>query len=156
MLSDVVIPLFDIRQEDQVGAYESALDLLAEATPQVDVMVPGHGAVAKGPEIAARLAADRAYIDALRERMPDLEYLSLIGTRVSDAGLAHISHLKKLKTIYLDDSPNQETNVTDGGLVYLGNLKNLRLLTFGRKVTSTGVESLRKALPKTTILTFRP
>ena len=29
-------------------------------------MVPGHGAVAEGPEVAARLAADRAYIDALR------------------------------------------------------------------------------------------
>jgi glyoxylase-like metal-dependent hydrolase (beta-lactamase superfamily II) len=83
MLSDVVIPLFDFRQEDQVDAYESALDLLAEATPQVDVMVPGHGAVAKGPEIAARLAADRAYIDALRQgedppdpRLEDADWLS--------------------------------------------------------------------------------
>ncbi|HWH20063.1 MAG TPA: MBL fold metallo-hydrolase, partial [Solirubrobacterales bacterium] len=66
MLSDVVIPLFDFRQEDQVGAYESALDQLAEAVTEVDVVVPGHGAVAKGREIAARLAADRAYIDALR------------------------------------------------------------------------------------------
>jgi hypothetical protein len=26
----------------------------------------GHGAVAEGPEVAARLAADHAYIDALR------------------------------------------------------------------------------------------
>ena len=33
---------------------------------QVDVAVPGHGAVAEGPEVAARIAADRAYIDALR------------------------------------------------------------------------------------------
>src|SRR6266568_645166 len=41
MLSDVLIPLFDPRR-------------------------PGHGAVAEGPEVAARLAADRAYIDALR------------------------------------------------------------------------------------------
>jgi hypothetical protein len=66
-----------------VGAYESALDLLAEATPQVDFMVPGHGSVAKGPEIAARLAADRAYIDALRQgedppdpRLEDADWLS--------------------------------------------------------------------------------
>src|SRR5437016_5402216 len=29
-------------------------------------LVPGHGAVAEGPEVAARLAADHAYIDALR------------------------------------------------------------------------------------------
>ncbi len=38
----------------------------ADAARQVDVVVPGHGAVAQRPEVAARLAADRAYIDALR------------------------------------------------------------------------------------------
>jgi glyoxylase-like metal-dependent hydrolase (beta-lactamase superfamily II) len=66
MLSDILIPLFDSLQDDQVGAYETALDRLAEAAEHVDVMVPGHGAVAKGPDVAARLDADRAYIDALR------------------------------------------------------------------------------------------
>jgi len=65
MLSDVLIPLFD-RRPDQVGAYETALDRLGEAARHVDVLVPGHGAVAEGPEVAARLAADRAYIDAVR------------------------------------------------------------------------------------------
>jgi hypothetical protein len=49
-----------------MGAYESALDRLAEAAGHVDVQIPGHGAVAEGPEVAARLAADHAYIDALR------------------------------------------------------------------------------------------
>jgi glyoxylase-like metal-dependent hydrolase (beta-lactamase superfamily II) len=66
MLSDVLIPLLDPRRPDQVGVYASALDRLAEATRHVDVVVPGHGAVAKGPEVAARIDADRAYIDALR------------------------------------------------------------------------------------------
>jgi glyoxylase-like metal-dependent hydrolase (beta-lactamase superfamily II) len=66
MLSDVLIPLFDSQQEDQIGAYETALDRLAEVIDRVDVAVPGHGAVAEGPEIAARLAADRAYVEALR------------------------------------------------------------------------------------------
>jgi glyoxylase-like metal-dependent hydrolase (beta-lactamase superfamily II) len=66
MLSDVLIPLFDPGQDDQVGAYETALDRLGEAARHVDVVVPGHGAVAEGPEAAARLAADRAYIDSLR------------------------------------------------------------------------------------------
>jgi glyoxylase-like metal-dependent hydrolase (beta-lactamase superfamily II) len=66
MLSDVLIPLFDPRQSDQLSAYETALDRLAEAAGHVDVVVPGHGAVAKGPEVPARLSADRAYIDALR------------------------------------------------------------------------------------------
>jgi hypothetical protein len=49
-----------------VGAYETALDRLGEAARHVDVLVPGHGTVAEGPEVAARLAADHAYIDALR------------------------------------------------------------------------------------------
>jgi glyoxylase-like metal-dependent hydrolase (beta-lactamase superfamily II) len=66
MLSDVLIPLLDARRPDQVGAYETALDRLDEAARHVDVLVPGHGAVAEGPEVAARLAADHAYIDALR------------------------------------------------------------------------------------------
>jgi glyoxylase-like metal-dependent hydrolase (beta-lactamase superfamily II) len=66
MLSDVLIPLLDPRRPDQVGAYEAALDRLGEAARHVDVLVPGHGAVAEGPEVAARFAADHAYIDALR------------------------------------------------------------------------------------------
>src|SRR3954471_17040883 len=66
MLSDVLIPLFDPRQDDQVTAYETALDRLDEAAGHVDVVIPGHGAVAEGREVAARLAADRAYVDALR------------------------------------------------------------------------------------------
>ncbi len=66
MLSDVLIPILDAGQPDQVSAYETALDRLGEAARHVDVLVSGHGAVARGPEVAARLTADRAYVDALR------------------------------------------------------------------------------------------
>jgi glyoxylase-like metal-dependent hydrolase (beta-lactamase superfamily II) len=66
MLSDVLIPLLDPRRPGQVDAYETALDRLGEAARQVDVVVPGHGTVAEGAEVEARLAADHAYIDALR------------------------------------------------------------------------------------------
>jgi hypothetical protein len=60
-----------VRQSEWVWSnaivvHETALDRLGEAARHVDVVVPGHGAVAEGPEVAARLAADRAYIDALR------------------------------------------------------------------------------------------
>ncbi|WP_371674681.1 MBL fold metallo-hydrolase [Streptomyces sp. NBC_00289] len=68
MLSDVLIPLFDFRQDDQVGAYAAALARLGEVAGQVDVVVPGHGAVAEGPEVAARLAADHAYIEGAPAR----------------------------------------------------------------------------------------
>ena len=73
MLSDVLIPLLDPRRPGQVDAYEAALDRLGEAAQQVDVLVPGHGAVAEGPEVAARLAADRAYIDALRREVEPVD-----------------------------------------------------------------------------------
>jgi glyoxylase-like metal-dependent hydrolase (beta-lactamase superfamily II) len=66
MLSDILIPMFDSRQDDQLGAYETALARLDEAAGHVDVAVPGHGAIAEGPEVAARLAADHAYIEVLR------------------------------------------------------------------------------------------
>ncbi|WP_202872180.1 MBL fold metallo-hydrolase [Kribbella soli] len=66
MLSDILIPLLDARRPDQVCAYEAALDRLSEAVQHVDVLIPGHGAVAEGPEVAARLAADRAYMDAIK------------------------------------------------------------------------------------------
>lgn len=48
-------------------AYQTALDRLGKAASHIDVLVPGRGAVAEGPEVAARLAADNAYIDALRQ-----------------------------------------------------------------------------------------
>lgn len=66
MLSDVLIPMLDPRRPGQLDAYETALDRLEAAARQADVLVPGHGAVAVGPEVAARFAADRAYIEALR------------------------------------------------------------------------------------------
>jgi glyoxylase-like metal-dependent hydrolase (beta-lactamase superfamily II) len=67
MLSDVLIPLLDARQPDQLSAYETALDRLGEVVRDVEVVVPGHGSRAVGRvEVADRLTADRAYIDALR------------------------------------------------------------------------------------------
>ncbi|WP_412537894.1 MBL fold metallo-hydrolase [Longispora sp. K20-0274] len=65
MLSDVLVPMPDPRHPDHLGVYAAALDLLADLAGQVDVVVPGHGSVARGPEVAARLATDRAYIAAL-------------------------------------------------------------------------------------------
>jgi glyoxylase-like metal-dependent hydrolase (beta-lactamase superfamily II) len=66
MLSDVLIPLLDGRRPDQPAAYATALDRLARAAERVEVVIPGHGSVAWGAEVGERLAADRAYLDALR------------------------------------------------------------------------------------------
>jgi glyoxylase-like metal-dependent hydrolase (beta-lactamase superfamily II) len=66
MLSDILVPILDPHRPGQVGVYAAALDRLGEAARHADVLVPGHGAVAEGSEVAARVATDRAYIDALK------------------------------------------------------------------------------------------
>ncbi|TDW18434.1 MBL fold metallo-hydrolase [Kribbella kalugense] len=67
MLSDVLIPLLDARRHNQLTAYETALDQLDEAARHATVLIPGHGSIANGPEVSSRFAADRTYINALRE-----------------------------------------------------------------------------------------
>ena len=95
MLSDVLIPLLDSRRPDQVGAYGTALERLGEAARHVDVVVPGHGAVANGPEVVARLAADRAYIDALRRGEEPLD--PRLGPDASWLSGPHQSNLKQAR-----------------------------------------------------------
>ncbi len=67
MLSDIEIPLLDPGLPEQVSAYLAALDRLAGAlTSDISTLVPGHGALARGEEIAARVRMDRSYVEALR------------------------------------------------------------------------------------------
>jgi glyoxylase-like metal-dependent hydrolase (beta-lactamase superfamily II) len=73
MLSDVLIPMLDPGRPGQFDAYEAALDRLEEAAQHVNVVVPGHGAVAERADVTARLAADRAYVDALRRRQDPVD-----------------------------------------------------------------------------------
>jgi glyoxylase-like metal-dependent hydrolase (beta-lactamase superfamily II) len=65
MLSDVEIPLFDPRGADPCSDYTHGLDLLASA--EAAVVIPGHGSVASGTDVGARVEADRRYIHALRD-----------------------------------------------------------------------------------------
>lgn len=67
MLSDVFVPMLD----DGPGALEhhlAGLDALAAVADEVDVVVPGHGSVARGADVRARIGLDREYLHALRER----------------------------------------------------------------------------------------
>ncbi|TQS42997.1 MBL fold metallo-hydrolase [Cryptosporangium phraense] len=69
LLSDLLIPLLDLTgAADPAEDYLAALRLL-EGLP-ADVVVPGHGSVARGGEIAARLDRDRAYVQALADEKP--------------------------------------------------------------------------------------
>lgn len=69
MLSDVEIPLLDRQpaSDDPLGDYVQGLELLAESAGSgVDLVVPGHGSIARGGDILVRISADQAYLDALR------------------------------------------------------------------------------------------
>lgn len=68
MLSDVEVPLLDPDGDDPAGDYAAALGTLAATCRRgVRVVVPGHGDVATGAAVGARIAADVAYVAALRD-----------------------------------------------------------------------------------------
>lgn len=74
VLSDLEIPLLDDDAADPLADYRATLDALEAAAERyaVDVLVPGHGHVTDAVGLRARLAADRAYLDALAAgRTPD-------------------------------------------------------------------------------------
>ena len=75
-------------------------------------------------------------------RMP-IRYLSLQGTRVTDAGLPHLSRLTGLKELILSD-----TDISDEGLIHLHGLSTLNQVVLdGTRTTRTGISRLREALP---------
>ena len=83
--------------------------------------------------------ADLAHLEAI----PRLRSLSLLGTPVSDTGLVHVQRLSDLHFLNL-----AYTNVTDGGLLHLQRLGNLESLDLrGTKLTNEGVKNLQRALP---------
>jgi hypothetical protein len=74
----------------------------------------------------------------------DLQYLQLSGTRVNNAGLAHLKGLTGLRVLWLYD-----TQVSDAGLVHLRGLTGLRVLNLRSTLVSTGgVDALQQALPQ--------
>ena len=72
MLSDLEIPLLDDAATDPLGDYRDALDRLADAAAEHRIrwLVPGHGHVGDRAALDRRLAADRAYLDALAAGRP--------------------------------------------------------------------------------------
>jgi hypothetical protein len=74
----------------------------------------------------------------------DLQYLQLSGTRVTNAGLAHLQGLTGLQVLWLYD-----TQISDVGLVHLQELRGLRVLNLRSTLVSrAGVDALQAALPQ--------
>ena len=68
MLSDVLVPMLDVAgAPDPIEDHLDALRLLEGVAGEVDVVVPGHGSVGGADQVLARIALDRAYVQALRD-----------------------------------------------------------------------------------------
>lgn len=65
MLSDILMPFLDLRAAQPVDDYLAALELFDAVAEDVDVVVPGHGAIGTGAALRERIAQDRAYVEAL-------------------------------------------------------------------------------------------
>jgi glyoxylase-like metal-dependent hydrolase (beta-lactamase superfamily II) len=70
MLSDVLVPILDLKAADPVEDYLAALRLIEAVVDDVDVVVPGHGSIGDADDLRARIDQDRAYVEALRGAEP--------------------------------------------------------------------------------------
>ena len=105
------------------------------------------------PVIAVNLYDTKVKDAGLKElkHLKQLTSLNLHGAHVTDAGLKELKELKQLTSLDLD-----HTKVTDAGLKELKDLKQLTSLGLSRtKVTDAGVEELRAALPHCKIYRHR-
>ncbi|MGW7335852.1 MBL fold metallo-hydrolase [Streptomyces sp. NPDC054808] len=66
MLSDVFVPMLD-DTDSPIEDYLVGLGLLEGVADDVDVLIPGHGSLAKDEKIRARIKLDRAYVEDLRD-----------------------------------------------------------------------------------------
>ncbi len=76
MLSDVEVPLLDLKSgaPDPLRDYERGLSRLEHVLEGgCRVVIPGHGAVATGEDVATRFSQDRSYLDALPRPDPVLD-----------------------------------------------------------------------------------
>lgn len=67
MLSDILIPFFDLDASDPTEDYLAALALFGDFVDDVKVFVPGHGSIGDRRELRARINRDRAYVHAICE-----------------------------------------------------------------------------------------
>ncbi len=72
LLSDVLVPMFDMEAAEPLDDYLCALRLLESEAGTADVVVPGHGSIGEAGQVRARIEQDRAYVLALRAgKTPD-------------------------------------------------------------------------------------
>lgn len=72
MLSDILIPFFDLEAADPLEDYLTALRQFDDVADGVHVVIPGHGSVGGTAEVRERIDLDRRYVQAqLRAVIPE-------------------------------------------------------------------------------------
>ena len=67
MLSDILMPFLDLEAANPIEDYLAALRLFESVADDVDAVIPGDGSVGGAEQVRARIAQDRAYVQALRD-----------------------------------------------------------------------------------------
>ncbi|MCC6153271.1 MAG: hypothetical protein IT367_05905, partial [Candidatus Hydrogenedentes bacterium] len=99
----------------------------------------------KSPLLSVNLqyGGDKVNDEALAKLValaPQVTWLNLAGTKVTDAGLAQVASLTKLTRLHLE-----RTEVTDAGIANLAALANLQYLNvYGTKVSDASIDALQK------------
>jgi hypothetical protein len=76
--------------------------------------------------------------------------LELGGTKITDAGLAHLNKVEQLLSLSL-----KGTKITDVGLMRLGELRKLRSLDVSETaVTAAGKAEFQQAFPRVSLATW--
>ena len=84
------------------------------------------------------LAVTDADVHALSHRVPQLQWITLTNTPVTDACLAHLKHMPNLRCLTL-----MRTHISDDGLEHVAQMDNLEDLSLcGTQLTDVGLERL--------------
>jgi hypothetical protein len=110
--------------------YRAAAEKMAER-PEVDRISYDE----KGAPIAVFFRRNVVANDDLAALadLPTLQWLELVDSGITDAGMIHLAHLPELKTLYLNN-----IRVGDEGIAHLAPLKELRVLHLGKTQVTSG------------------
>jgi hypothetical protein len=131
---------------DSTAVSDEAVTALRAAQPNVEVYFSERRALAELTGIGMKHERSAQVPQPLRERVGDAYFhtcwLLCCVSRVSDADLAHVRHLRNLEILRV-----YESSVSDAGLANLQGLVQLRELNLaGTKITDAGVAHLARLI----------
>lgn len=154
----IALPIFLSLTDQQSQAIATVESLGGHVRTEPNPIAPAWLRRAVGFQLPTRNVAQSVSFDESRvqdvdlvvlQKLTTIDAISLNGTSVSDAGIAHFKDLPKLRRISLRDS-----QITDLGLSALAELKQIQYLELdGTQVTDGGLQAI-KTLPHLHVLSL--